>query len=50
MFDVLISHIRQKVDITEGANKLNIQLPSNILPGVYIVMVNGQKAGNLIKK
>ncbi|MFS4430288.1 M4 family metallopeptidase [Chryseobacterium sp. S90] len=42
--------ISEKVEITEGANKLNIQLPSNILPGVYIVMVNGQKAGNLIKK
>ncbi|MDR3026105.1 M4 family metallopeptidase [Chryseobacterium sp.] len=42
--------ISEKVEIAEGANKLNIQLPSNILPGVYIVMVNGQKAGNLIKK
>jgi len=42
--------ISEKVEITDGVNKLNIQLPSNILPGVYIVTVNGQKAGNLIKK
>ncbi len=42
--------ISEKVEMTDGTNKLNIQLPSNILPGVYIVMVNGQKAGNLIKK
>ncbi|TZF99953.1 T9SS type A sorting domain-containing protein (plasmid) [Chryseobacterium panacisoli] len=42
--------ISEKVEIAEGANKLNIQLPSNMLPGVYVVTVNGQKAGNLIKK
>lgn len=42
--------ISEKVEMTDGANKLNIQLPSNILPGVYIVLVNGEKAGNLIKK
>ncbi|PTT39745.1 hypothetical protein DBR28_06870 [Chryseobacterium sp. HMWF028] len=42
--------ISEKVELTDGINKLNIQLPSNILPGVYIVTVNGQKAGNLIKK
>lgn len=42
--------ISEKIEITDGANKLNIQLPSNILPGVYIVLVNGEKAGNLIKK
>ncbi|PWN61633.1 M4 family metallopeptidase [Chryseobacterium viscerum] len=42
--------ISEKVELTDGINKLNIQLPSNILPGVYIVMVNGEKAGNLIKK
>lgn len=42
--------ISEKVTLTEGVNKLNIKLPSNMLPGVYIVTVNGQKAGNLIKK
>lgn len=42
--------ISEKVELTDGINKVNIQLPSNILPGVYIVTVNGQKAGNLIKK
>lgn len=42
--------ISEKVEIADGVNKLNIQLPSNILPGVYIVLVNGEKAGNLIKK
>ncbi|CAI8729781.1 M4 family metallopeptidase [Chryseobacterium sp. IT-36CA2] len=42
--------ISEKVEMTDGINKLNIQLPSNMLPGVYIVTVNGQKAGNLIKK
>lgn len=42
--------LAEKVNITDGNNKLDIQLPSNILPGVYIVMVNGEKAGNLIKK
>lgn len=42
--------LSEKVEITEGTNKLNIQLPSNLLPGVYVVTVNGQKAGNLIKK
>jgi hypothetical protein len=42
--------ISEKVEITDGVNKLNIQLPANILPGVYIVLVNGEKAGNLIKK
>ncbi|CAM2890351.1 hypothetical protein DRF59_07645 [Chryseobacterium flavum] len=42
--------ISEKVTLTEGTNKVDVQLPSNILPGVYVVMVNGQKAGNLIKK
>lgn len=42
--------ISEKVTLTDGVNKLNIKLPSNMLPGVYIVTVNGQKAGNLIKK
>lgn len=42
--------ISEKVEMTDGINKLNIQLPSNMLPGVYVVTVNGQKAGNLIKK
>ncbi|MDM1554586.1 M4 family metallopeptidase [Chryseobacterium indologenes] len=42
--------LSEKVNLTDGANKLEIQLPSNMLPGVYIVTVNGQKAGNLIKK
>ncbi|MCW1960691.1 M4 family metallopeptidase [Chryseobacterium viscerum] len=42
--------ISEKVEMTDGTNKLNIQLPSNMLPGVYVVTVNGQKAGNLIKK
>lgn len=42
--------ISEKVELTDGINKVNIQLPSNMLPGVYIVTVNGQKAGNLIKK
>lgn len=42
--------ISEKFKMTEGLNKINVQLPSNILSGVYIVMVNGQKAGNLIKK
>ncbi|UCA62088.1 M4 family metallopeptidase [Chryseobacterium rhizoplanae] len=42
--------LSEKVTLTDGANKLDIQLPSNMLSGVYIVTVNGQKAGNLIKK
>lgn len=42
--------ISEKVEMTDGVNKLNIQLPSKLLPGVYVVLVNGQKAGNLIKK
>ncbi|WP_284462083.1 M4 family metallopeptidase [Chryseobacterium sp.] len=42
--------ISEKVILTDGANKINIQLPTNMLPGVYIVTVNGQTAGNLIKK
>jgi hypothetical protein len=35
--------ISEKVNITEGMNRLEIQIPSGILPGVYIVMVNGQR-------
>ncbi|MGH1519447.1 M4 family metallopeptidase [Chryseobacterium sp. JK1] len=42
--------ISEKVDLVDGMNKINIQLPSHILSGVYIIMVNGQKAGSLIKK
>ncbi|WP_228438962.1 M4 family metallopeptidase [Chryseobacterium pennae] len=42
--------LSEKVNLTDGANRVEIQLPSNMLPGVYIVTVNGQKAGNLIKK
>jgi Zn-dependent metalloprotease len=42
--------ISEKIKITEGKNKVDIQLPSNILSGIYVVTVNGQKAGNLIKK
>ncbi|MDR2237677.1 MAG: M4 family metallopeptidase [Chryseobacterium sp.] len=42
--------LSEKVDLKDGVNKLDIQLPSNILSGVYLVMVNGQNAGNLIKK
>ncbi|GEN68194.1 M4 family metallopeptidase [Chryseobacterium rhizosphaerae] len=42
--------LSEKVNLTDGGNRINIQLPSNILPGVYVVTVNGQKAGNLIKK
>lgn len=42
--------ISEKADLKDGTNKINIQLPSNLLPGVYVVTVNGQKAGNLIKK
>lgn len=42
--------VSEKFKSTERINKVDVQLPSNILPGVYVVMVNGQKAGNLIKK
>ena len=42
--------ISEKVKLTDGANRVEIQLPNNMLPGIYIVTVNGQKAGNLIKK
>ncbi len=42
--------VSEKVKLIDGANRLEIQLPSNILPGIYLVTVNGQKAGNLIKK
>ncbi len=42
--------ISEKFKMTDGLNKVDIQLPSGILSGVYIVLVNGQKAGNLIKK
>ncbi|MCQ9636055.1 M4 family metallopeptidase [Chryseobacterium sp. WG23] len=41
--------LSEKVNLTDGENRINIQLP-NILPGVYVVTVNGQNAGNLIKK
>lgn len=42
--------ISEKVNLTDGMNRVDIQLPTNMLPGVYVVTVNGQKAGNLIKK
>ncbi|PQA95654.1 hypothetical protein B0A69_04565 [Chryseobacterium shigense] len=42
--------ISEKFKMIDGLNKVDIQLPSGILSGVYIVIVNGQKAGNLIKK
>ncbi|REC47964.1 M4 family metallopeptidase [Chryseobacterium pennipullorum] len=42
--------ISEKIETSEGVNKLEIQLPASMLSGVYIVMVNGLKAGNLIKK
>ncbi|MDQ1160852.1 hypothetical protein QE422_001220 [Chryseobacterium sp. SORGH_AS 447] len=42
--------ISEKVKLTDGANRVEIQLSNNMLPGIYIVTVNGQKAGNLIKK
>jgi len=42
--------LSEKIKITNGNNKVDVQLPSNILSGVYVVTVNGQKAGNLIKK
>ncbi|WP_418124898.1 T9SS type A sorting domain-containing protein [Chryseobacterium sp. PTM-20240506] len=42
--------ISEKVELTDGVNKLGLQIPSTMLPGVYVVVVNGQKAGNLIKK
>ncbi|WP_415328822.1 M4 family metallopeptidase [Chryseobacterium sp. MMS23-Vi53] len=42
--------ISEKIKTTDGANRVEIQLPSNMLPGIYVVTVNGQKAGNLIKK
>ncbi|MCY1663212.1 M4 family metallopeptidase [Chryseobacterium sp. SL1] len=42
--------ISEKVKLTDGANRVEIQLPGNMLPGIYVVTVNGQKAGNLIKK
>lgn len=42
--------ISEKVELTDGVNKLGLQLPSTMLPGVYVIVVNGQKAGNLIKK
>ncbi len=42
--------VSEKIKTTDGKNRLEIQLPANMLPGMYIVTVNGQKAGNLIKK
>jgi len=42
--------VSEKFKITDGINKLDVNLPSNMLPGVYIVLVNGQNAGNLLKK
>ncbi|NML71233.1 T9SS type A sorting domain-containing protein [Chryseobacterium sp. RP-3-3] len=42
--------LSEKIKITNGNNKVDVRLPSNILSGVYVVTVNGQKAGNLIKK
>ena len=42
--------VSEKVKLTDGANRVEIQLPNNMLPGIYLVTVNGQKAGNLIKK
>ncbi|PKF74403.1 M4 family metallopeptidase [Chryseobacterium sp. PMSZPI] len=42
--------VSERITITDGTNKVDIQLPTNMLPGVYVVTVNGQKAGNLIKK
>lgn len=42
--------LSEKVNLTDGTNRVEIKLPSNMLPGVYVVTVNGQKAGNLLKK
>ena len=42
--------LSEKVNLTDGSNRVEIKLPSNMLPGVYVVTVNGQKAGNLLKK
>lgn len=42
--------ISEKFKTTDGTNRLEIRLPGNMLPGIYIVTVNGQKAGNLMKK
>ncbi len=42
--------ISEKFKTTDGTNRLEIRLPDNMLPGIYIVTVNGQKAGNLMKK
>lgn len=42
--------LAEKFNMTDGVNKINVQLPSNILPGIYVVTINGEKAGNLIKK
>jgi len=42
--------VSEKVRLSDGKNRVEIQLPNNMLPGIYLVTVNGQKAGNLIKK
>lgn len=36
--------------VVEGTNNLEIAFPSNAQSGVYLVVVNGQKAGSVIKK
>lgn len=35
---------------TNGSNKVEISIPATATSGVYIVLVNGQKAGTLLKK
>ncbi|ASW76002.1 T9SS C-terminal target domain-containing protein [Chryseobacterium piperi] len=42
--------LSEKFRTQDGVNKIDVKLPSNMLPGVYMIMVNGQKAGSLIKK
>ena len=36
--------------VVQGANNVEVNIPAQVQPGVYYVLVNGQKVGSFIKK
>jgi hypothetical protein len=38
------------VRVVGGTNKIEVSIPSSAQSGVYLVIVNGEKAGSFIKK
>jgi len=36
--------------VVQGANNVEVNIPAQAQPGVYYVLVNGQKVGSFIKK